>query len=421
MTLDEICAIIDTQEVRYINGEAVRLKQYLDGWHKVLGRKDFTFKGETLHTSKVLLQTIKSMIDFHCSYIVGNPVTLTGDAEAVRLFISIYDKANYALTDYEIVNNLVIYGNSYEYVYKDSRGVIQSKVFDPIDSYPVYNERGEYAAFLEYWHDAVAGNEYYNLYEPETVVEYNTTTGRMQETGRHKNLTGLPIHYVSGVKDSYTCYGVGIVADLIPIVDELEALLSKTSDAVTTLSLNPLGVSSGQRIDSQIDRNITGTILNLEDGGSFQYANANIDHSTVQLIISQLTNQLYTVAQIPGVVFTGNMSNVSEVSLKLLFTQLDNKAKRQAAYLKEGFYKRWETMQRLTKDKLSDEQFDSLDVAFNYNMPVDSSATLDDLIKQREAGALSLKSLIELSPYSGNADAELEQLKKETQEKAASA
>ena len=421
MTLDEIRAIPGTMEAAYVNGQAVEIKRYLDGRHRVLNRKDFTFKGETLRTSKILLQTIKSIIDFHASYLVGNPATLTGDGEAVRLFNAIYDKASYPLTDYRIVSDLVTYGNSYEYVYRDRRGVIQSKVFDPLDSYPVYDEKGEYTAFLEYWHDLPSGNEFYNLYEPDTVTEYSTTaTGRLLETGRHRNLTGLPIHYVSGVQSPYNTYGVGVVADLIPIVDELEALLSKTSDAVTTLSLNPLGVSSGQRIDSRIDKDITGVILNLEDGGQFAYASAEIDHNTVQMLINQLINQLYTVAQVPSVVFNGNVSNVSEVSLKLLFTQLDNKAKRQAAYLKEGFYRRWEAMRKLCREKLTDKQFDSLDVSFNFNMPVDNSAILADLLAQHEAGALSKKSLIELSPYSANADAEMEQLNREQKEGAAS-
>ena len=47
--------------------------------------------------------------------------------------------------------------------------------------------------------------------------------------------------------------------------------------------------------------------------------------------------------------------------------------------------------------------------------------TLADLLAQHEAGALSKKSLIELSPYSANADAEMEQIKKEQKEGAASA
>ena len=414
MTINELQAVPQTQEARYINSQAVKIKRYLDGEHKVLSRKDFTFKEQTFHTAKILMQVVKSIVDFHCSYLVGNPVTLTGDAQAVSLFNGIYNRANYALTDYQLVNDLVCYGNAYEYVFLDDDGIIKSKVFDPLDSFPVYTDRGEYVAFLEHWRDAITGNEFYNLFEPDTVTEYSTeATGTLKECSRYTNLTGLPIHYTSGVKGPYSCFGAGVVADLIPIVDELEALLSKASDAVTTLSLNPLGVSAGQRIDSQIDRNITGVILNLEDGGQFTYATATADYNTVSLIMNQLINQLYSVAQVPSVVFNGNVSNVSEVSLKLLFTQLDNKAKRQAAFLRDGFYKRWDAMQKLLNPELTEEQYNSLDVSFNYNAPTDNSTTLADLLKQYEAGAMSKKTLIELSPYTTNAEAEMAQIKGE--------
>lgn len=422
MTIDELKAILDTSEAHYINSRAVTIKQYLDGRHSVLNRKDFTFKNEILRTSKILLQTVKSIVDTRVGYVVGNAATLTGDGEAVKLLNMIYDKASYPLTDYKVVYDLIVYGNAFEYVYKDAKGMIQSKVFDPLDSYPVYNDRGQYVAFLEFWHDIVTDNEYYNLYEPDTVTEYATTdTGRLMLTGQHRNLTGLPVHYTDGQPGPYSAYGTGIVSDLIPIMDELEALLSKTSDAVTTLSLNPLGVASGQKIDSRIDKDIVGAVLNLEDGGSFEYASAQIDHNTVQLLIAQLINQMYCIAEVPAIIFnSGNVSNVSEVSLKLLFSQLDNASKRLAAYLKQGIYQRWEAIHKLCKVKLTDEQFDSLDVSFNYNMPVDNSAILADLLAQHDAGALSKKSLIELSPYSANADAEIAQLQREQTERAAS-
>ncbi len=408
MTINEIQAITETSEAIYINSEAVKVKKYLGGSHRVSGRKDFQFKGETFRTAKIILQTIKSIVDFHTSYLVGVPVTMTGEPEAVQLFNSVYNAANYALTDYQIVNDLVCYGNAYEYVYIEN-GKIKSKVFDPLDCFPVYDERGKYTAFLEHWTDAITGNSFYNYFEHDTVREYSTEKdGELKEVKAYRNLTGLPIHYVSGVEGPYNNFGVGVVTDLIPIVDELEALLSKTSDAVSTLSLNPLGVASGQRIDSSIDKDITGAILNLEDGGGFGYASAQIDHNTVSLILNQLINQLYTVAQVPSVVFNGNVSNVSEVSLKLLFTQLDNKAKRQSQYLRDGFYKRWDAMRKLLPSgALTDKQYDSLDAVFNYNMPTDNSAILADLLKQYEAGAMSLKSLIELSPYTGNAQAEM--------------
>ncbi len=47
------------------------------------------------------------------------------------------------------------------------------------------------------------------------------------KTGEHINLTGLPIHYTSGVEAEFSAFGVGVIEDLIPIVNEIEALLPR--------------------------------------------------------------------------------------------------------------------------------------------------------------------------------------------------
>ena len=418
MKLSDIQSIPQTRESIWLMARALKVKDFMDGRHDVLARKDFAFKGETLKTAKTVLQTCKAIADFHNAYLVGNPATLTGADEAVKQFNSIYAASNYALTDYRVVNALTQYGNAYEYVYRN-RGIICSKVFDNLCAYPVYDDRNVYRAFLEYWKDAITGDEFYTLYEMERVTEYATKpAGTLVKTGEHVNLSGLPIHYTSGVEAEFSAFGVGVIEDLIPIVNEIEALLSKTVDAVTTLSLNPLGVSSGQRIVTSIDKDMVGAMINLEDGGRFDYASATIDHATVELLLRELVNQLYAVAQVPSVVFNGNVSNVSEVSLKLLFTQLDNKSKRTAAYLKEGFYTRWEAMRKLMREQITDADFDSLDVVFNYNRPTDNTATVNDLAKQYAAGAMSKKTFIEKSPYTDNAEVEMAQIEGERNKQA---
>ncbi len=341
MQIENIQELIHTHEQQLVQRNNLKVKNYLLGKHAILQRKDFTFKNETFQTAKVLLQTIKSIVDFHTSYLVGNPLTLTGSENVTKLFNQIYANSHYAIVDFELTNNLVLYGNAYEYVYKESKAV-KSKVIDPLSSYPIYDDKGNYIAFIEYWKDCINEVEYYVVYEHEFVTEYDRHKEKsFVLTNQYRNLTGLPIHYRSGVTSECTDFGAGIVMDLIPIMNEIESLLSKTVDAVSTLSLNPLGVSSGQKIASSIDKDMTGVILNLEDGGRFDYASATIDNQTVGLLLQELINQLYSVAQVPSVVFNGNVSNVSETSLKLLFTQLDNKAKRTATYFKQGIYTRF--------------------------------------------------------------------------------
>ena len=112
MKMSDIQSIPQTRESLWLMARSLKIKDFMDGRHGVLTRKDFSFKGETLKTAKIVLQVCKAIVDFHNAYLVGNPVTLTGADGAVKLFNSIYSATNYALTDYRIINALTQYGDA---------------------------------------------------------------------------------------------------------------------------------------------------------------------------------------------------------------------------------------------------------------------------------------------------------------------
>ena len=170
------------------------IKNYMDGQHLVLSRKDFTFKNETFKTAKIILQSIKPIIDFHTSYICGNPITISGDTGEVSAINAVYKKGAYNKLNYDIANNIYTYGNAYEYVYRDESGTIRSKLINVEDGYPIYNQYGEYVSFIEYWNDVVTNEEHSIVYTPSEVTEFNGNT----PVASYNNATGLPIHYTSG-------------------------------------------------------------------------------------------------------------------------------------------------------------------------------------------------------------------------------
>lgn len=396
--------------------DVLDIKEYLLRLHKICQRKDFSFKEETYITAKIVLNTLKSLINFHVSYIVGNPISLTGEPKIVKDYNSIYKKGLYTKTDYAIATDLYKYGNAFEYVYLDN-GIIKSKVIANEDSYPVYDEHENYVSFVEYWQDMISGNKNYIVYTPTMVQVYENS----KLINEYANLTGLPIHYASMDKTEYNFFGDGIMNDLMPIMDEIEALLSKLDDAVCTLSMNPLGVSSGQRITESIPKDIIGANLNLEDGGSFTWASATMDYSNIKLLLDNLIQQLYATASVPAsVIGQGNIANVSEVSLKLLFSQTDNKAKQMIQVLKEGIYKRFEYIRKLLdiqNKKYTNDMFDSLDVKFSVNRPVDTQSMMNELKAQYDMGAISKQTIIDISPYSVNTSLKLQRIENEkTQE-----
>ena len=320
------------------------IDEYLCREHQVLSRPNFEFKGKTFETAKIILQTLKSVIKFHASYIVGNPISITGDKEFVAYLNSIYKKGNFNKIDLNIAKDLISFGDSFEYLYLDENDNIQSKVIRNKDSYPLYDSMGKYYSFVEYWKDSDTRVDMYVVYYQDKVEIYENN----KLIDSKINLTGLPIWYSSMDKFRYDKFGDPITLDLIPLIDVIENLLSKLDDAVTTLSLNPLGVISGQRIDSSIPNNIVGAVLNLEDGSEFKYASVQMDRNSIKLELDYIIQQFFSVACVPSSILgQSNVANVSETSITMLFQQTDNFARMYIMSLMEGFKTRLKYIRKL--------------------------------------------------------------------------
>lgn len=392
------------------------INDYLLREHKVSLREDFEFKGKTFETAKIIIQSLRSIIKFHVGYICSNPISLTGDSQVVSDMTNIYKKGNFHKRDMEIAKDLLTYGDCYEYLFLDDKDRICSKIIRNKDSYPIYNSDGKYTHFVEFWKDEDTRDDHYVVYYPDKVEIYDNH----ELVDTKVNLSGLPIWYSSLDKAKNDMFGDPFILDLIPVMDAIEQLLSKLDDAVSTLSLNPIGVVTGQRIDSNIPNNITGVILNLEDNSTFRYASANMDRESIKLELDYLIQMFYSVACVPSVLTgSSNIANVSENSTTMIFYQTDNFCKQFITAMKEGFVTRFEQIRKLLELKgktIDDELFDTLDFCFNVNRPVDNKSDMENIKLQYECGAISKQTIIDKSPYTTDVALELERLKQEFEE-----
>lgn len=390
-----------------------KIDSYLAREHKVLERPDFQFKGHTYETAKIVLQTLKSIVKFHSSFICGEPVSITGDKEFVSALNKIYRKGDYIEADLKIARDLISYADAFEYVYLDENNKIRSKIIKNTDAYPLYDAEGKYYCFVENWTDSDTRLSYSNVYYPDRVEIYK---GR-ELVDTKENLTGLPIWYSSLDKTKYDNFGDPFLLDLIPIMDSVENLLSKLDDAVTTLSLNPFGVVSGQRIKSEIPKDIVGVTLNLEDGGSFNYANATMDKDSIKLELDYLIQQFYAVACVPSSILgQSNVANVSETSITMLYQQTSNFNRQFITEMTKGFMQRMEYIRKLMEiqgQTVTDEVFDSINFLFNVSKPVDNEANMNNMKIQYDCGAISKQTIIDKSPYTTDTALELQRLQDE--------
>lgn len=390
-----------------------KIDSYLAREHRVLERPDFQFKGHTYETAKIVLQTLKSIVKFHSSFICGEPVSITGDKEFVSALNKIYRKGDYIEADLKIARDLISYADAFEYVYLDENNKIRSKIIKNTDAYPLYDAEGKYYCFVENWTDSDTRLSYSNVYYPDRVEIYR---GR-ELVDTKENLTGLPIWYSSLDKTKYDNFGDPFLLDLIPIMDSVENLLSKLDDAVTTLSMNPFGVVSGQRIKSEIPKDIVGVTLNLEDGGSFNYANATMDKDSIKLELDYLIQQFYAVACVPSSILgQSNVANVSETSITMLYQQTSNFNRQFITEMTKGFMQRMEYIRKLMEiqgQTVTDEVFDSINFLFNVSKPVDNEANMNNMKIQYDCGAISKQTIIDKSPYTTDTALELQRLQDE--------
>lgn len=321
------------------------LKNYLHGTHKVLNRQDTKLKEQEFKVKKLILQNAKTILNFHSTYLLGNPISLTGTENLVKDIQTVYKYGNYYDTDFKLLDKLIKFGDSFEYVYRDGEN-IRSKVMESCDSYPVYSDTGEYIAFIEHWRNADNIN-YYNVYYEEKVQEWTNKGSALSMTGKYKNETGLPIHY-KGLNDWDVRYGEGLLENILPVLDEIEDLLSKMGDSIYTLSLNPLLLTTGQAIDGTVSNDAVGFNVALENGSDMKYVHSEMDYSTIKYYLDTLQNELNIIAYMPSILGgSGNIANVSEVSLKMLYSLADVYAMLSERVLRNGFNERFNIIRRL--------------------------------------------------------------------------
>ena len=390
------------EHIRRIN-ETLKYKRYLEGKHKILQREDIHLdNGKVMHTKKLILNNAKTILNFHKTYLLGKPVSLTGSEELVKAINLVYKYGKFNNNDFKIISNLVSYGYCYEYVYTNRKDNVTSKVFKPWESYPVVNDDNEYIAFIEYWID-MDNIEHYTVITDDTVEEWTNEDG-LHRVAEYENDNGLPIYYGEEYFES-------LLGLILPTLDELEDILSKMSDSIYLLSLNPISFSNGQEVEGGINANGTSTHFNFETGGEFKYVNADMDYNTIKLYLDTLQNNLNQIAYMPSVLGgNGNVANVSETSLKLLYQLADVFAMITEKVVRSGFDER---LNRIREILGLDNPEEYINVNFNYSRPMNTTELLNNIKTQFDMGAISTKSIVEMSTLTNDSVTELNRLEDE--------
>ena len=84
-------------------------KAYLNEWKKEIDvyGEDSYYKGKKYITRKTILNYAKTVIRFHDTFLLGNPVSLScQDSETLKTFNDIYKLGQYETVDYQIIDRV---------------------------------------------------------------------------------------------------------------------------------------------------------------------------------------------------------------------------------------------------------------------------------------------------------------------------
>lgn len=142
--------------------------------------------------------------------------------------------------------------------------------------------------------------------------------------------------------------------------------------------IDPIFVSQGQQIKGEpMPSELVGKALSLDDGADAKFVSNQLDYKSFETIYKTLLQSLLDVSQTPAVSMNRtDISNLSEVSIKLLFQLANIKAGMNEQFIREGIEQRFCRIRRLMElqgIELDDEGCDSLDIVFKYATPSNDS------------------------------------------------
>ncbi|MCM3719177.1 phage portal protein [Fictibacillus phosphorivorans] len=386
------------------------MKEYLNGNHAITQRPNEMYNGKEFVPRKIILQYAKTLLNFQTAYLLQNPITLTGNEKVVKEYQNVNKKGKYDRINTKILDKVNKYGLCAEYVYLD-KGVIKSKLIDPSTSFPIYDHENTLIAFIEgYINQAVS---YYTVFTDEVVYKYDNNGGELRLAGQYPNLSGLPIVYHNQNELSDT-EGRSDLLDYISILDSMEDLLSKYTDGFYKF-MNPIPVAIGQQLKGDgLPVQVVGGGITLDDGSDFKLVSNGLDYKSFETIYKTLLQSLLDVSQTPAVSMNKtDISNLSEVSIKLLFSLANIKAGMNEQFMRDGIEQRFEKIRKLMEYRgvsFSDMEFESLDVVFQYAMPSNDKEIIENLKVLRELSGISLESLLEHSPFTKDVQMEMKRL-----------
>lgn len=201
----------------------------------------------------------------------------------------------------------------------------------------------------------------------------------------------------------------------------MEDLISKATDSYYKY-ISGIPVLKGQQLKGEgLPSHTVGGGIVLDTDADFKFEQNQFDYKAFEALYKTLMQALLDVSCTPAISMNrSDVSNLSEVSIRLLFSLAEMKASLNERYMRDGIEERHEQIRKMLEMQgvvFSDDEFDSLDIVFVYNRPQNEKEIIDNIKTLNDMGAISLQSILEKVPYFNDVMQEMERIKQDNDSK----
>ena len=436
---------------KHRQGKLLELKEYYNLHHEIEDRVFYTsvYDEEADEYKKVIdtdRPNNKLINDFPgyivstaSGYFMGNPVaySLKSDADEriLETLQNVFDYNDEAAHNLQLAVDQSLYGTAFEIMWDEdndesngplgSKKMVRFKKLSPLECFMVYDpediKEKTLAAFRFITvHDMFTDTTEYILEEytdMETFVYRGGETSQMNFVERSPhNFKQIPITEYPNNPDR-TC-------DFERVKSLIDAYDYTTSDSVNEaqdfaesflLIKNMMGTTSGD-----IKRAKETKVLLTDEDGDAKFLNKGGGGNEVGGMVSNeniLTKNIHKFSFIPPLDDMNFSGNASGAAMEFKLWGLEQKVATKERLFRKGICRRIEVIfDYYTTIKGEIYDFSSVEIKFTRNIPRDTAAIADQMVKLR--GILPLETLVSLYPKVEDPKSETEKIKKENEEEA---
>lgn len=234
---------------------------------------------------------VKTFIDEEVSFMVGAPITYSS------LNVDVINDINYNLSnaciDTKLANNMLIFGEAYEFYYLNSDGDFSVKVFNPLNSYCYEDTEEKAQLFMYFYKKDLDEKIYIEVIDDEFIYHLDDSFNQIENPTPHifKHVPVGIAKLANGLEDT-------IYASIKSLQDAYEILLSDWSNEISDTRLAYLMFTGGE-VDEKSAKLMKelGIIQSPEPNAKVEYIVKNINSDFYNTYRNLLKEDIYRAAQ----------------------------------------------------------------------------------------------------------------------------